>query len=169
MPTPWSHLEHHLKRRNRVVNRVRSDGLCFINAVATCLQEDHNINNQISETINIILQHLAENHQDYVHFHVVPDMSSQDGFTKSDLLLNDAVNFFQNRNYNKDIVDLLFTITADVLGLDLYIYQNNQGRIQILKYSGGPISKPIYLKFTHSDLNQVENHYDAIIKNQIFI
>ena len=45
-----------------------------------------------------------------------------------DLLLNDAMNFFQNRNYHKDIVDLLVTITADVLGLDLYIYQNNQGK-----------------------------------------
>ena len=108
---------------------------------------------------------MAENYQDYVHFHVVPDMSSHDGVTKSDLLLNDAVDFFQNRNYNKGIADLLVTITANVLGLDLYIYQNNQGKIQVLKYSGGPISKPIYLKFTHNDLNPVENHYGAIIKN----
>ena len=128
--------------------RVRRDGLCFINAVATCLQENHDITIQISESINIILQHLADNHQDYVNFHVLPDMSSQDCFTKSDLLLNDAMDFFQNRNYNKDIVDLLVTVTADVLGMDLYIYQNNQGKIQVLKYSGGPRSKPIYLKFT---------------------
>ena len=163
------HLEEHLKRSNRVVHRVRGDELCFINAIAMCLQEDHNISIQISETINIILQHLAEKHQDYVHFHVVPDMSSQDGVSKSDLLLNDAMDFFQNRNYNKDIVDLLVTITADALGLDLYIYQNNQGKIQVLKYSGGPISKPIYQKFPHNDLNPVENHYDAIIKNQVFI
>ena len=51
----------------------------------------------------------------------------------------------------KDIVDILVTITADALGLDLYIYQNNQGKIQVLKYSGGPISKAIYLKFTHNE------------------
>ena len=112
---------------------------------------------------------MTENHQDYVNFHVVPDMSSQDGFTKSDMLLNDAVDFFQNRNYNKDIVDLLVTITADALGLDLYIYQNNQGKIQVLVYSGGTISKSVYLKFTHNDLNPVENHYDAIIKSQVII
>ena len=148
--------------------RVRG-GLCFINAVATCLQKDHDITIQISESINIILQHLAENHQDYVNLHVVPDMSSQDGFTKSYLLSNDAMEFFQNRNYNKDVVDLLVTVIADALGLDLYIYQNNQGKIQLLKYSGGPISKPIYLKFTHNDLNPIENHYDAILKNQVII
>ena len=122
LPTPWSHLEDHLNRRSRFVCRVRGDGLCFINAVATCLQEDHDITIKISESINIILQHLAENHQGYVNFHVVPDVTSQDGFTKSDLLLNDAMDLFQNRDYNKDIVDLLVTITAGALGLDLYIY-----------------------------------------------
>ena len=79
------------------------------------------------------------------------------------------MDFFQNRKYNKDIANLLVTITADVLGLDLSIYQNNQGKIPILKYSGGLISKPIYLKFTHNDLNPVENHYDVIIKNQVII
>ena len=79
------------------------------------------------------------------------------------------MDFFQNRNYSNDVVDLLVTITEDALGLDLYIYKNNQGKIQVLKYSGGPISKPIYLKSTHNDLKPVENHYDAIIHNQLLI
>ena len=66
-------------------------------------------------------------------------------------------------------ITITITITAYVLDLDFYIYQNNQGKIQVLKYSGGLIYKPIYLKFTHNDLNPVENHYDAIIKNQVII
>ena len=169
LPTPWSHLADHMKRRNRVVHRVRGDGLCFINAVATCLEQDHNITIQISEIINIILQHLTENHQDCVHFHVVPEHSSEDGVTNSDMHLNEAMDFFQDRNYNKDIVDLLVTTTAYALGLDLCIYQSNQGKFQLLKYSGAPISKSIYLKFTHNDLKLVENHYDAVIDNQLLI
>ena len=44
-----------------------------------------------------------------------------------------------------------------------------RAKSQVMKYSGGPISKPIYLKFTHNDLNPVENHYDATIKNQVII
>ena len=122
------------------------------------LEQDHNITIQISETINIILQHLIENHQDHVQFHVVPGLSSEGGVTNSDMLLNEAMDFFQNRNYNKDIADLLVTITEDVLGNDLYIYQDNQGKTQVLKYSGRPISKPIYLKFTHNNLRPMENH-----------
>ena len=119
LPTPWNHLADHLKRRNREVCRVRGDGLCFINAVGTCLEQDHNITIQISETIYIILQHLIENHQDYVQFHVVPDLNSEEGVTNSDMLSNEAMGFFKKRNYNKDIVDLLVTITVDVLGLYL--------------------------------------------------
>ena len=62
------------------------------------------------------------------------------------MLLNEAMDFFNSRNYNNYVVDLLVTITADALGLDLYIYQNNRGKIQVLKYLSGPISKPVYLK-----------------------
>ena len=72
--------------------------------------------------------------------------------------------FFQSKNYNTDIVDLLVTVTVDALGLDLFIYQENKGQIQVLKYSGGPISKPIYLKFSNNNQNTAENHYDAIIR-----
>ena len=55
------------------------------------------------------------------------------------------------------------------LAWDLHSYQNTQGKIQVLKYSQGPISKPIYLKFTHNDLKPVENYYDVIIHNQLLI
>ena len=112
---------------------------------------------------------LHKYNQDYVQFLEVPDLSIEDGVTNSDMLLYEVMDFFQNRNYNKDIVDVLVTITADVLDLDLYIYQNNQGKIQVFKYCGGPVSKAIYLKFTHNDLKPVENHYDAIIHNQLLI
>ena len=61
-------------------------------------------------------------------------------------------------------MDLLVSITADALGIELNIYQDNCGKIQVLKHSGGPISKAVYLKFTHDDLNTIGNHYDSIIK-----
>ena len=97
------------------------------------------------------MQHLLENHQNYVDFHTVSAKRNK-LVTNSDMLLNEAMDFFSSRNYNNDVVNLLVTITADALGLDPYIYQNNRGKIQVLKYSGGPISKPVYLKFTRGDL-----------------
>ena len=130
---------------------VSDNGFCFLNAVAKRLQVGHGIKIQLSEAINIIVQYLLENHQNYVDFHTVS--AKRDKLvTNSDMLLNEAMDFFNIRDYNKDVVYLLVTITADALGLDLFIYQNNRGKIQVLKYSGGPISKPVYLNFTHDDL-----------------
>ena len=122
LPTAWTNLQQHLRRRNRVVHRVSGNGFCFLNAVAKSLQADHGIKIQLSEAINIIVQHLLEDHQNYVDFHTVS--AKRDNLvTNSDMLLNEAMDFFNSRNYNNDIVDLLVTITADALGLDLiFIY-----------------------------------------------
>ena len=123
---------------------VSGNGFCFLNAVAKSLQADHGIKIQLSEAINIIVQHLLENNQKYVDFHTVS--AKRDKLvTNSDMLLNEAMDFFNSRNYNNDVVDLLVIIMADALGVDLYIYQNNRGKIQVLKYLGGPISKPVCL------------------------
>ena len=104
---------------------VSGNGFCFLNAVAKSLQVDHGIKIQLSEAINIIVQHM------YVDFHTVS--AKRDKLvTNSDMLLNEARDFFNSRNYNNDIVDLLATITADALGLHLYIYHNNRGKIQVL-------------------------------------
>ena len=167
LPTAWTSLQQHLRRRNRVVHRVSGNGFCFFNAVAKSLQTDHGIKIELSEAIHNIVQHLLENYQNYVDFHTVS--AKRDKLvTNSDMLLNEVMDFFNSRNYNNDVVDLLVTITADALGLGFYIYQNNRGKIQVLKFSGGLISKPVYLKFTH-DLKPIGNHYDSIIKNQVVI
>ena len=77
------------------------------------------------------------------------------------------MDFFQDRQYTKDVVDLLVHVTADALGIDILIHQNHNGHLKILKYSGGPISKPVYLKLIHNDRNPASNHYDAIIKDEV--
>ena len=148
------------------MHTVSGNGFCFLNAVAKSLQEDHDIKIQLSEAINVIVQHLLENHKNYVDFHTVS--AKRDKLvTNSDMLLNKAMDFFNSRNYNNAVVNLLVTIPADALGLDLYIYQSNRGKIQVLKYSDGPISKPVYLKFSHDNLNPIGNYHDSIIKNQL--
>ena len=63
LPTAWTNLQKHLKRRNMVVHRVSGNAFCFLNAVAKSLQADYGIKIQLSEAINIIVQHLLKNHQ----------------------------------------------------------------------------------------------------------
>ena len=115
------------------------------------------------EARNCIIEELIENHQKYVQFHFKHDPDKIKTFlSNSDDLVNEVMDFFHTRNYNKDVVDLLVQVSADALGLDVHIFQNNKGKIQMLKYSGGLASKPVYLKFTHNDLHPVGNHYDAV-------
>ena len=121
LPTASTNLQQHLRRRNRVVHPVSGNGFCFLNAVAKSLQLDYGIKVQLSEALNIIVQHLLENHQNYVDFHMVS--AKRDKLvTNSDMLFSEAMDFFNSRNYDNNVVDLLVTITADDLGLDLYMY-----------------------------------------------
>ena len=53
------------------MHRVSGNGFCFPNAVAKSLQADHGTKIQLSEAININVQHLLENHQNYVDFYTV--------------------------------------------------------------------------------------------------
>ena len=43
--------------------------------------------------------------------------------TDSDVFVEEAMDFFENRQFNKDIVDILVKVTSDALGINIYIYQ----------------------------------------------
>ena len=63
----------------------------------------------------------------------------------------DVIDFFASRKYNTDIVDLLMQITTDALDLDLHIYQNNVGRVQVFNFISQNPKKAVHVKFTHDD------------------
>ena len=75
--------------------------------------------------------------------------------------------FLEDMQFNRDVVDLLVQVTADTLGLEIFIYHKHNEKIKILKYSGGTCCKPVYLKFTHNAKQSQGNHYDSIIKEKI--
>ena len=57
-------------------------------------------------------------------------------------------------------------ITTDALDLDLHIYQNNAGRVQVLNFISQNPKKVVHVKFTHDDQYPLGNHYDAITNVQ---
>ena len=82
----------------------------------------------------------------------------------NDTLVADVIDFFTSRNYNTNIVDLLMRIMADALELDVNIYQENQGKLQIVNFvSDAPETKMVQVKFMHDNLHPNGNHYNAII------
>ena len=78
----------------------------------------------------------------------------------------DVIDFFASCKYNIDIVDLLMQITTDALELDLHIYQNNAGCVQVFNFISENPKKVVHVKFTPDDQYPLGNHYDAITNVQ---
>ena len=77
--------------------------------------------------------------------------------------LEEIINFFNNHDYTKDVLDVIIKITADALGLNVMVYQENQGITELLEVSGCQFGKRVFVKFWQDDLNPQGNHYNPVI------
>ena len=59
----------------------------------------------------------------------------------SDALLSELVQFFDNGLFNRNVVNLLVQIASDALNVNIFIFQNNNGEIQVLNYRSGEFGK----------------------------
>ena len=74
---------------------------------------------------------------------------------------------FQSGQFVKDVVDIVIQVVVDALGLNVLIYQDNRGLIEVLKICGGARCKDLCVKFTHDNKHSIGNHYDTLIKQQL--
>ena len=116
----------------------------------------------IEKCMEIIMRYLVENFRWYTAYHQQKSEASSPG----DTLIGDVIDFFASCKYNTDIVDLLMQITTDALELDLHIYQNNTGRVQVFNFISENPKKVVHVKFTHDDQYPLGNHYDTITNVQ---
>ena len=110
----------------------------------------HEIKLNIQEVKDLVVEQALEFHEKYVEFHastlnVIPHyMSTSDNF------VSEILDFFQSGQFVKDVVDIVIQVVADALGLNVFIYQDNRGLIEVLKISRGALCKDICVKFTTS-------------------
>ena len=45
-----------------------------------------------------------------------------------------------------------------------FIYQDNNGYLEVLKVCGGALSKDLCVKFTHDNRHSIGNHYEPIVR-----
>ena len=67
--------------------------------------------------------------------------------TNADLFMEEIISFFNNHNYTQDVVDVLIKIAADALGINILMYQENQGNTELLELHGCQFSKTVFVKF----------------------
>ena len=142
------------------VNRVRGNGFCILGAVARSLLFDHSYLASIGQIQERISQHLIRR----------PDL--YEGFPGGtpEALATEAANFFEDKNFNRDLVDMLLLAVADALQLRIKIIRESPcGHIQVLIIEGQNPQFLIHLRFgSHVPPNNPNyvgaNHYDAITK-----
>ena len=131
-----------------------------------CLYQDYGDTLTLEDCITKIVSHLCLNHRNYTAFH-----QSEKPQYAADKLVADALDFFRTGHFNSDVVDLLMQITGDTLKLHLFIYQQHNNLVQVLKFTGNdslnptlihPWERVVRVRFTHNNIHSGGNHYDAI-------
>lgn len=150
----------------RVVKQVRGDGFCLIHAVLKGLLADHMIEIQLQEAIDLVVQTLVDHHARYSMFHVCARVKGSETLSAADALVNEVMDFFKDRDYTADVVDLLVKVISDALDLNLVIFQETDGKIHKLVVHGIDAQHTVYLKFTRSQMSSLGNHYDAVVRRK---
>ena len=70
----WENLDKHLGTSAVIHQKIPGDGFCFIKSVLEGLQEDHKVVIDIEVAQHEILDHLIEQHRDYVAYHAEDEM-----------------------------------------------------------------------------------------------
>ena len=85
-------------------------------------------------------------------------------------LLKDAKKFIKKGKYRLDVVNVCIAPTANVLKVNLYIFEKINNKVPIIKHkcSCVDIDKTIYLHYSHTpNTKHMGDHYDAIVNIQM--
>ena len=92
----WSDFGQFCELNNLREVIIDGDGYCFPNAVRKCLMHDFYKFYTIQQIQDIVCEHLAHNFEEYVIFH----------HYSCDELIEQAKQFFNEGQFNRDIVDI---------------------------------------------------------------
>ena len=67
-------------------------------------------------------------------------------------------------NFVRDVVDIIIQVVVDALGLNVFIYQDNKGCLEVLKICERALCKDICVIFMHDNKHSIGNHYEPIVR-----
>ena len=142
------------------VTDIPGNGYCFLGSVVEVLNVNYDDPITEEQLMQKVMKFLCLNYENYTLYHAQEKEDREP--TIADTLLADIIDFFADKAYNQNAADVLMKIVADVMDLDLNIYQNNGGQIQVINFSADNPKRTVNVKFTHDNANTAGNHYDAI-------
>ena len=116
---------------------------------------DHGIKLQIQGVKDLIVEHACEFHDKYIEFHKSSEKKVPDYMSTADNFITEILNFFRSSQFHRDVVDIDIQVVADALGLNIFIYQDNNGYLEALKVCGGALHKDVCVKFMHDNRHSI--------------
>ena len=101
----------------RYIVPVWGDGFCFLTSIVEALKEDHCIFIMVPQTWQLILDYLLHNFEKYLPFYSAQLNPCQPWVSLSDALLSELVQFFDDGQFNHNVVNILVQIAVDALNL----------------------------------------------------
>ena len=146
--------------------KIQGNGFCFLNAVRKCMMYDFLKFYSHEKVREMITAHLIDHFDDYTQWHGA----------SPDQLVDEASQFFDDRNFNTDIVDIIVQATAAALNIQIKIYRRSaQGNIQVTEIGDANAEKTINLKLNCSERSirnptyTGDNHYDSLVIHYKFL
>ena len=99
----------------------------------------------VPQTQQLILDYLLHNFEKYLPFYSAQLNPCQPWVSLSVALLSELVQFFDDGQFNRNVIDILVQIAADALNLNCFILQSNQGQIEVLNYKSGDFGEKFSL------------------------
>ena len=137
---------------------IPGDGHCFIKA----LVEDKDVEKHV---LNIMYGNIKH----YVQYPATPNNEEEHEYTPESnyhSMMQAAEKFFTDKSeYRSDIVDVIIAAAADVLKVNLCIFQQI-GTLAVIiqqKCSLEDTTNTVYLKYTRDPNGDRGSHYDAIV------
>ena len=155
----WSEIQSYFNRNNLKENKVLGNGFCFLNAVRKCMLHDFYKFYTLKKLQEIVTEHLIENFNKYMEWHG----------GNADQLVYEATEFFNDRNFTADIVDIIVQATGDALDICMKKFQRSPaGNIQVVQSGNKYSPRIIHLKLSETGGTAInpnytgDNHYDAL-------
>ena len=145
----WSDFTRFAELNNLREVIIPGDGYCFPNAVRKCMMHDFYkfyTKDQLEKTV---CDHLQQNFGQYTAYHNY----------NHEELIKEVKQFFNEGNFNQDIVDLFVYATGNALDIQLNIFRGSQaGNILELFQGNTNSSRAINLKLSGSGHYTGGNH-----------
>ena len=127
----------------------------------------HEIKLNVQEVKDLVVEQALEFHDKYVESHASTLNFMPHYMSTSSNFASKILDFFLSDQFVKDVVDIVIQVVTDALGLNVFIYQDNRGLVEVLKICGGALCKDICVKFTHDNKHSIGNHYEPPVKQQL--